>query len=89
MKTNKPFPDGGTLNIEYTGSGNGSISYSSTVNEGLDREIETVVKTTKGAPVEVSRLVKQAGKREKFNASDGEFILKDGGTFNVLKDGLQ
>ena len=43
----------------------------------------------KDRKVSVAQMVKQAGLRELFNASDGDFALADGGTFNVLKDELQ
>lgn len=52
------------------------------VNESLDREqtIQAICGGT-SAPLRI----KQAGKREVFRATDGDFILANGGTFNVLK----
>ncbi len=52
------------------------------VNEGLDRE--QIIQATCGRE-SVPLRIKQAGKREVFRAADGEFVLADGGTFNVLK----
>ena len=60
--------------------------FSSDVNEGIDREMSVYFK---GGGLSVERTVKQEGKRLRFRCKDGLFLLKDGGTFNVLKDGLQ
>lgn len=74
--------DGNIVAI-YNGSGDGTIAFSSDVaNEGIDRSQEVQVATDN---LSVSVTVSQLGLREVFNASDGEFILADGGTFNVLK----
>lgn len=53
------------------------------VNEGIDRvkRVQSVCGDTK-----TELVVRQSGKRETFRASDGDFILADGKTFNVLKD---
>lgn len=76
----------GNIVATYSGSGNAPISITSDTNEGIDREQEINVSTTEGNnPKSVDVLVKQTGLREIFNASDGGFILADGGTFNVLK----
>lgn len=82
----KQWNDGGSLSVTYEGSGDGSAVFSSDVNEGIDREMTV---TFKGAGQEIERTVKQEGKRLRFRCKDGLFLLKDGGTFNVLKDGLQ
>lgn len=82
----KPWNDGGNLSIAYEGDGDGSAVFSSDVNEGIDRELPIYFK---GGGLSVERTVKQEGKRLRFRCKDGLFILKDGGTFNVLKDGLQ
>lgn len=80
----------GNIVATYSGSGNAPISITSDANEGIDREQEINVSTTQGSnPQSVGVLVRQEGSREIFNASDGEFILADGGTFNVLKYELQ
>lgn len=76
----------GAITATYDGSGNGSAAISSDVNEGIDREQSITVSTTYGDnPKSVDVNVKQYGLREVFTASDGDFILVDGGTFNVLK----
>ena len=75
----KPWDDGGSLTVAYEGSGDGSAVFSSEQNVGIDREMTV---TFKGAGQEIERTVKQEGLREIFNE---EFILADGGTFNVLK----
>ena len=80
----KPWNDGGSLSVSYDGDRDGSAIFSSDVAEGLDREM-TVVFRDGGRTVNVERKVTQVGMREKFVPSDGEFILADGGTFNVLK----
>nr|WP_302830022.1 hypothetical protein [uncultured Bacteroides sp.] len=56
------------------------------VNEGIDRE-KTVHAVCGNASV--SMTVRQSGLREVFNAADGNFILSDGETFNVLKNEQQ
>lgn len=80
----KPWNDGGNISVTYNGDGDGSAIFSSDVAEGLDREM-TVVFRDGSKTVAIERKVTQAGMREKFVPSDGEFILADGGTFNVLK----
>lgn len=82
----KPWDDGGSLSVTYDGSGDGSAVFSSDVNEGIDREMSVYFNV---AGLSVERSVKQEGKRLRFRCKDGLFLLKDGGTFNVLKDGLQ
>lgn len=79
----------GYITLTYTGQGNGSASISSDGNEGIDREQSIKVETTAGEePKRESILIKQVGLREVFEPSDGEFVLADGGTFNVLKNEL-
>ena len=82
----KPWNDGGSLSVTYEGSGDGSAVFTSDTNEGIDREMSVFFK---GAGQSIERVVKQEGKRLRFRCKDGLFLLKDGGTFNVLKDGLQ
>lgn len=79
----KPWGDGGNLYATYDGSGNGTAVFSTDIAEGLDREME--VKFV-AADIVVTRTIKQSGMREMFVPADGEFILSDGGTFNVLKN---
>lgn len=52
------------------------------VNEGLDKIVE--VDAISGDKSARLTLIHE-GKREKFVCADGDFILADGGTFNVLK----
>lgn len=78
----KPWNDGGSLSVTYDGDGDGSAVFSSDTNEGIDREMSV---SFKGGGLSVERTVKQEGKRLRFRCKDGLFILRDGGTFNVLK----
>ena len=75
----KPWNDGGNLSATYNGSGDGEAIFTSDVNEGIDREMSVVFK---GAGLSIERKVTQVGLREIFNE---DFILADGGTYNVLK----
>jgi hypothetical protein len=84
----KRWSDGELLTVTYDGDRDGSATFTSEVNESLDREM-VVTYVDKDKEVSVAQMVKQAGLREMFNASDGDFILADGGTFNVLKNELQ
>lgn len=72
------------ITIAYTGSGNETISVYAGVNEGIDKKaafrVDTVDKS-KSVNIEVF----QSGKREIFT----DFVLVDGRTFNVLKNGIQ
>jgi hypothetical protein len=83
----KPWNDGGSLSVAYEGDGDGSAVFSSDVAEGLDREMIVVFRDG-GRTVAVERKVLQVGMREMFVPSDGDFILADGGTYNVLKNEL-
>ena len=75
----------GNIVATYTGSGNAPVSLTSEPNEGIDREQEITIQTTKGNnPKNISVVVKQTGLREIYETTDG-FVLKDGGTFNVKK----
>lgn len=80
----KQWNDGGLLTVAYDGEGDGSATFSSEVAEGLDREMSISVADTSRSVI-VERTVRQIGMREVFRCSDGDFILADGGTFNVLK----
>ena len=82
----KQWNDGGSLTVSYDGDRDGSAIFSSDTNEGVDREMSVYFN---GGGLSVERTVKQEGKRMRFRCKDGLFLLKDGGTFNVLKDGLQ
>lgn len=80
----KPWDDAGQLYVKYEGSGNDYVEYSSDIAEGLDRKMTTSF-IDKSKKIIVVKLVKQEGMRETFSE---DFILADGGTFNVLKDEL-
>lgn len=85
METKIKWNEGdGYITATYEGSGSGSASISSDVNEGIDREQSIKVETTDKS-VSATLVVSQEGLREVFLASDGDFVLADGGTFNVLK----
>lgn len=87
MKTEKTWNDGGVLSVTYDGVGDSSAVFSSDLAEGLDREM-SVSFVDKSRSVVVERNVKQEGMREVFSASDGEFVLSDGGTYNTIKNEL-
>lgn len=82
----KPWPNGGNLSVTYNGDREGIATFASDTNEGVDRELTV---TFKAAGLSVERTVVQEGKRLRFRCKDGAFILKGGGTFNVLKNGLR
>lgn len=84
----KQWSNGGALTIDYTGEGDGTAVFTSDINEGVDRET-TVKFLVATGEVRVERKVKQEGKREVFGCTDGVFMLAEGETFNVLKNGLQ
>lgn len=60
-----------------------SINVEASANEGCDRSVEISFTPAGGSPVTLA--VVQAGRREPFLASDGDFTPSDGGTFNTLK----
>ncbi len=66
-----------------SGKGAGAVSVEADPNEGCDRSVEVTAATTKDQYATLT--VTQAGMREPFAGSDMDFILSDGGTFNVLK----
>ena len=88
MELVKTWNDGGSLSISYDGDRDGSAVFSSDIAEGKDRTLD-VTFVDKDRAVFVERSVMQFGKRQAFSGSDGAFIIADGGTFNVIKDGLQ
>lgn len=71
----------GQLTVSYVGNGDDVATFSSDINEGIDRE---TIATFKADKVSVQRMVAQIGMREIF----ADFNVKEG-TFNVLKDGIQ
>ena len=66
-----------------SGKGPGVVSIEADPNEGCDRSVEVTAATTKGTSATLT--VTQDGMREPLAGSDMDFILSDGGTFNVLK----
>jgi hypothetical protein len=84
----KRWSDGELLTVTYDGDRDGSATFTSDANESLDREM-VVTYVDKDKKVSVAQTVTQVGLREVFNASDSDFTLADGGTFNVLKYELQ
>lgn len=84
----KEWENGGSLTVTYEGRSDGDATFTSDVNEGLDREASvTFVDFSKDIRIECK--VVQVGKREVFSVADGDFILADGETFDVVKDGIQ
>ena len=67
-----------------SGKGPGSVSIEADPNEGCDRSA-VVTASASGGP-SVTLTVTQSGRREPFVGSDTDFIIADGGTFNVLKE---
>lgn len=81
----RQWNDGELLTIVYDGNRDSSATFTSDVNEGIDREM-VVTYVDKDRKVSVAQMVKQAGLREVLNASDGLLITSDGETLNVLKE---
>lgn len=74
--------------FEYaTNSGSTSVTVSSSVNEGLDKTVSFVISTTDGTKEETIT-VNREGRRQVFNASDGQFKTSDNLSFNVLKKNI-
>ena len=69
--------------MEYTGTGNESVSVTSSVNEGLDYSTTFNISTTDKS-ISKDIVVNKEGRREVYNE---DFILSDGGdSFNVIKE---
>lgn len=81
----KQWNNGELLTIVYNGNRDGSATFTSDVNESIDREM-VVTYVDKDRKVSVAQTVKQVGLREVLNASDGLLITSDGETLNVLKE---
>lgn len=89
METKIQWNEGdGAITATYNGSGDGAVTITSDINEGIDRE-QTITAKTIDESVAVDISVKQSGMREVFCCVDGEFNLANGGTFNVLKNELR
>jgi protein associated with RNAse G/E len=80
----KQWSDGELLTVVYNGDRDGSATFTSDVNESIDREM-VVTYVDKDRKVSVAQMVKQAGLREVFNVVEGTFMVAEG-TFNVLKE---
>lgn len=74
----------GNITVIANGKGNEIISISSDANEGIDREQQIIIQTLDNIN-EVTILAKQIGLREGYNVLEGEYILSNGETYNVLK----
>ena len=71
----------GELIVSYVGNGDDVATFSSDINEGIDRE---TIATFNAGDASAQLGVTQIGMREVF----ADFNVKEG-TFNVLKDGIQ
>lgn len=74
--------DGITLD-KNGGSGNTTVTVTSTVNEGLDTAVTFRVSVDEDVYSDIT--VNREGRREIFTNND--FVLSDGTTFNVIKEG--
>lgn len=75
----------GYITATYEGSGSGSASISSDVNDGLDREQSIKIETTDKS-VSASLLVTQQGLREEYITADDEtYITADNEVYGCLK----
>lgn len=74
---------GGGITLSYTGEGDGTVTVSSTANEGKDRAYEVTVSAGGGITAR-SVTVTQTGLRENMMVSEGVFSSSDG-EFLVLK----
>lgn len=82
-------------NVQFNpteGQNDKKVSVFSDINEGLDTTQNYII-SDEGNNVEKNIVVNQVGKREKFMVKNGDtyedFVLSDGGTFNVLKPGAE
>lgn len=86
--TQRTWENGDILTAEYTGSGDGTATFSSVVNEGVDREL-TVTFEGDNAPSAVRKVV-QAGKRQPLILADGaELYFADGKRAIVIKEDIE
>lgn len=80
-----PWNNGdGDIILSYDGKGDETVIVSSDVNGGLDRHQTITVAHDENLKAELQ--VSQIGRREVFV---DDFILKDGTTFNVIKEGYK
>lgn len=80
----KQWPTGtGNLSVTYEGDGDGTVVFTSDINEGIDRVMDVAFKA--GDIVE-QRIVTQEGLRQPLGLSGGGvFRIANGGRFGVLK----
>lgn len=84
----KPWNNGGSLSATYNGSGDGEATFTSDINEGIDREMSVVFADTARSVI-AERKVTQIGLREEFVTSDSLVFMPTDGVFGVLKVGGQ
>lgn len=86
--TQRAWENGDILTADYTGSGDGIATFSSVVNEGVDREL-TVTFEGDNAP-STTRKVVQSGKRQPLILADGaELYFADGARAIVIKEDIE
>lgn len=86
--TQRAWENGDILTADYTGSGDGFATFSSVVNEGVDREL-TVTFEGDNAP-SATRKVVQSGKRQPLILADGaELYFADGKRAIVIKEDIE
>lgn len=85
----KNWNDGGSLSVAYTGEGDGTAVFSSSQNDGAERETEVSFVDASRSVIVVRRVVQAAGQSSDeyvvFECTDGSFILSDGLEFMVKK----
>lgn len=78
---------GGYVSLDYGGSGNGTITATSTPNETPSgRSMTLVVKTTKGGTLTRTVTIAQAACPYNFKTADGYFIRTSDGYILNVKD---
>lgn len=83
----KPWNDGGSLSVAYTGDRDGSAVFSSDPYEGIDR-VQSVVFRDAGQTIAIEKLVRQDGIRQQFVTSDGKVFKVTQGRYGVLKEAV-
>jgi len=73
------------ITMQGSGSGDSAVIVSADVNEGIDYNESFRIGVNASLYRDV--VVTRQGKREIF--TDNDFLLVDGSTFNVLKNGIQ
>lgn len=81
----KQWNDGELLTVTYDGDRSDSATFTSDVNESIDREM-TVTYVDDSRMVREVQTIRQIGLREVLRASDGVLLTSDGQTLNVLKE---